>query len=133
MILPRQFLRFALIGGAGFCVDTGVLYLLHEAGLSLYIARLFSFMAAASFTWLGNRHYTFNSGREGRRSISAEWLHYVLAMGAGGLCNYAVFATLIALYSGFRQHPWMAVAAGTAVGMSLNFVLARRVLDRPSH
>ncbi len=124
----RQFLRFALIGGLGFFVDTGALYLLHEIGLNLYIARFFSFTTAASFTWLGNRYYTFESGPALKCSISKEWFRYVVAMGAGGLLNYAVFAALVALYSGFRQDPWMAVAAGTAAGMLLNFVLARRIL-----
>ena len=129
---PRQFLRFALIGGAGFFVDTGVLYLQHATGLNQYIARFFSFMTAASFTWLGNRYYTFEPGPVRRHSIPAEWLRYVVAMGAGGSLNYAVFAALVALHESFRQHPWMAVAAGTAAGMSLNFLLARRILVHPS-
>jgi putative flippase GtrA len=131
MSQQRQVFRFAVIGGAGFLVDTGVLYLLHEIGLSLYIARFFSFAAAATFTWIGNRHYTFESGPQSRWSIPGEWLRYVVAMGAGGLLNYAVFAALVALHQGFRQQPWMAVAAGTAAGMLLNFILARRILAHP--
>jgi putative flippase GtrA len=127
----RQLFRFTLIGGAGFFVDTGALYLLHEIGLNLYIARLFSFAAAATFAWIGNRHYTFGSGPHSRWGMPGEWLRYVVAMGAGGLLNYAVFAALVALHQGFRQQPWMAVAAGTAAGMLLNFIFARRIRAHP--
>ena len=131
MSQQRQMFRFAVIGGAGFFVDTGTLYLLHDIGLNLYLARFFSFATGATFTWIGNRHYTFESGPKSRWSIPGEWLRYVVAMGAGGLLNYAVFAALVALHQGFRVHPWMAIAAGTAAGLVLNFILARRILVHP--
>ena len=61
MSLPTQFLRFGLVGAVGFLVDVGVLYAMHGLGLDLYTARVVSFLAAATFTWLGNRFFTFGT------------------------------------------------------------------------
>ncbi len=128
MLLHRQFIRFAFIGGAGFLVDVAVLYLLHAAGFNLYIARLVSFTVAATATWMGNRHFTFGLRTDPRAGVCGEWLRYILAMTAGGLVNYSVYAILIYLLIWFRDQLWLAVAAGTGAGMLLNFALARRLL-----
>lgn len=133
MSLARQFSRFAVVGGAGFFVDIGVLYTGLGFGLNLYSARAVSFLAGATATWLGNRHFTFRTGPlSGRRRVRGEWLRYLLAMGAGGLLNYGVYAVLVYSSGLFRTHPWLAVVGGTAVGMLLNFALARKILYRPA-
>lgn len=136
MTLPAQFVRFALVGAAGFVVDVGVLYLGLGAGLDLYTARAVSFVAAATFTWVGNRRFTFERGSDGptvdERGAHTEWFRYVAAMAAGGAVNYGVYAAGVALVPLLRAQPWLAVAAGTACGMVLNFVLARRILHRPA-
>lgn len=131
MRLSAQFARFALVGGAGFVVDVGVLYFMRRAGLDLYSARLVSFVAAASFTWLGNRAFTFAAARGSARRLTGEWFVYLAAMTAGGLVNYGTYALLVTVSGLFRQHPWLAVAAGTGAGMMINFVSARRILHRP--
>jgi len=131
MKLSGQFLRFSLVGGAGFLVDVGVLYAMHRAGLDLYSARVVSFLAAASFTWLGNRAFTFASGRRGGGRLGGEWAVYVAAMAFGGLVNYGAYAALITWLPLFRDQPWMAVAGGTGAGLLINFVMARRILYRP--
>ena len=130
MTLSGQFSKFAIIGGAGFFVDVGVLYLLRHAGLDLYSARVFSFIAAVTFTWVGNRMFTFRSTSEPHRRLTAEWFLYLGAMTVGGLVNYGVYAFLITLLAPFRDHPWLAVAAGTDAGMLINFLFARRILYR---
>jgi putative flippase GtrA len=132
MRLTVQFLRFAIIGAAGFLVDVGVLYLLRRSGLDLYSARVFSFIAAASITWLGNRLFTFRSASGAGRGLSAEWSLYLGAMTFGGLVNYGVYALLITLLALFRDNPWLAVAGGTGAGMLINFLFARRILYRPA-
>ena len=131
MKLSRQFLRFSLVGGAGFLVDVGVLYAMRRAGLDLYSARVVSFLAAASFTWLGNRLFTFAPGRRRDARLGGEWAAYIGAMAFGGLVNYGVYAALITWLPPFRAHPWLAVAGGTGAGLLINFVMARRILYRP--
>lgn len=133
MRLTAQFSRFAVIGGAGFFVDVGVLYLFLGLGLDPYSARVISFIAAATFTWLGNRAFTFRSPATHGRRFASEWLLYVVAMAIGGLVNYGVYALLITLTALFREQPWMAVAGGTGAGMLINFLFARRILYRPAN
>ena len=57
MHVSRQFLRFCIVGTIGFVVDAGSLYLIMATtGAGPYLARLFSFMMAASATWILNRN-----------------------------------------------------------------------------
>jgi putative flippase GtrA len=130
MTLSAQFSRFAIIGAAGFFVDVGVLYLLRRYGLDLYSARVFSFIAAATFTWMGNRLFTFRTASPASRRLTTEWFLYLGAMTTGGLVNYGVYALLVTLFALFRGHPWLAVAGGTGAGMLINFLFARRILYR---
>ena len=132
MILARQFSRFSLVGATGFGIDVAVLYAALGLGLGLYAARLVSFLCAATATWLGNRRFTFRRSTEPPRSTPGEWFRYLLAMAAGGLVNYGVYAALVHQFLPFRQQPWLAVACGTGAGLALNFLLARRILYRPA-
>jgi len=126
-----QFLRFSLVGAAGFGIDVGVLYLARSQGLDLYSSRLLSFLAAATFTWLGNRYFTFRTPPSRARQLGGEWASYLGAMAFGGLVNYAVYAALVTWVPLFRAHPWLAVAGGTGAGLLINFLFARRILYRP--
>jgi len=128
MTLSKQFLSFSVIGAIGFAVDVAVLYLMRHLGLDLYSARVISFIAAASVTWLGNRVYTFKSQPGRNKNLTGEWATYLLAMTQGGLANYATYALLITYIPFFSWHIWLAVACGTGAGLLINFVLARRVL-----
>ena len=130
MKIGRQFMRFSIIGAAGFVVDVGVLYLMIGQGLDLYSARVVSFVCAATSTWLGNRYFTFASGRRRQSGLHGEWAAYIAAMIVGGLVNYGVYALLVTHLALFHQQPWLAVAAGTGAGMMINFALARRILYR---
>jgi putative flippase GtrA len=129
VILSSQFFRFCIIGALGYAVDVGVLYGLNALGLDLYSARLFSFLTAATATWLGNRQFTFSSTG---KSSKKEWLQYVSAMGLGGLANYLAYAGLISYLAIMHENPWLAVAVGTAAGLVLNFIMARKLLHTES-
>lgn len=130
MKLFGQLFRFSLVGTAGFAIDVTVLYLLSRAGLDLYSARACSFVAAATFTWIGNRILTFPSAAASRRRLTGDWSLYLGAMTLGGLLNYGTYALLITYLPVFHDHPWLAVAAGTATGLLINFTIARNVLYR---
>jgi putative flippase GtrA len=56
----QQLGLFTLVGAAGFLIDAGMLLLLANVlGVNIYVARLLSWLAAATFTWLLNRTLTF--------------------------------------------------------------------------
>ena len=125
----NQFLRFCVVGAIGFVIDAGILQAL-VTGMSAnpYSARVVSFLAAASGTWLLNRHYTFEVSK---KPTSAEWLRYVGFMIVGALVNYGAYALGIA-YSGMvRAQPWLGVAIGSVAGLGVNFTTSR-VLFRQS-
>ena len=120
-----QFLRFALVGVAGFGVDSACLYLVvHEFGGGLYAGRLVSYLSAASFTWALNRRYTFGSRRGDE--LTREWLRFLAANAAGGLINYGVYAVLVSASELVSTWPVIGVGAGSLAGLVANFLLSRR-------
>lgn len=123
MALRRQFLWFALSGTLAFVLDSAVLHLLMQAGINAYVARAISFVCAASFTWIFNRLLTFNTFEPA--PLLQQWLRWMLAMGLGGLVNYALFAGLYAGLASVRAWPVIGVAAGSVAGLFVNFVTAR--------
>ncbi len=125
-VTARKFLLFAIAGGAGFVVDTAVLYLLKGA-LGLYGARAISFVCAVATTWIINRSFAFK-GQSAELAIWREFLRYLAAMILGGAVNYAVFAAMVATIPLVAEQPVLGVAAGVVAGMFVNFLLADRLV-----
>lgn len=121
--IAGQLARFGVVGVVGFCVDAFVLYVCLWAGLGFYIGRLFSYLTAASATWVLNRAFTFAHSGTARRH--RQWAKFVILNSFGGLLNYGVYAMLILTGEPFETHPILAVAAGSISGMVLNFWLSR--------
>jgi putative flippase GtrA len=120
----QQLALFTLVGGAGFVVDAGVLLLLiHVVGLDVYVARLLSWLAAATFTWWFNRTLTF---RDRRTGMLRQWLMFLAANSGGGLINIGISAALIAA----RVTPVAAVACGALAGLMWNFLASRQFVFR---
>ena len=118
MTLPR-FLRFALVGAAGFFVDVAALYASFALGAGVYTGRVISYLCAATFTWGVNRRFTFAS--EAPPSFG-EWLRFMLANASGGLVNYGTYAALVFWGSGLLGHPALAVACGSVAGLVVNYL-----------
>ena len=120
----RQLAMFCIGGVLGFIVDAGVLQLL-VVGLAWdrYSGRLISFLAAATATWMFNRHYTFHGPR--RHTLFGEWARYVLAMSGGFACNFAAYSALVYFFNIDRQWLILAVAAGSIAGLGVNYMASR--------
>jgi putative flippase GtrA len=131
-IARSRFLRFTLVGAAGFVVNEAALWIaLHGLRLNAYAGGVFSFLVAVTFTWWGNRRLTFSErAARGARSIGAEWLSFVAANGFGFLVNYAVYATLIVAAPKPVNNPFVALAFGTVAGLLFNFILSSRIVFR---
>jgi putative flippase GtrA len=124
-----RFLRFCVAGTIGFVIDAGVLLaLVGGLGMDPYVARVLSFLAAATATWWINRRYTFESRVEATRS---EWTKYVTLMLAGAAVNYGAYAVCIAFWGLARAHLWLAVAIGSVAGLAVNYLTSSRLVFRP--
>ncbi|HKU17148.1 MAG TPA: GtrA family protein [Steroidobacteraceae bacterium] len=116
----QQLALFSLVGGAGFLVDAGTLLLLHQVfGMDVYVARLLSWLVAATSTWWMNRTLTF---RNRDAALWRQWLLFLGANSGGGLINLGVSSLLLS------QHvaPVAAVACGSIAGLLWNFLASRR-------
>lgn len=132
-MLPKDVLRqlfvFSCIGAAGFVVDAVVLaVLLKITGWGLYISRVGSFLAAATFTWAANRIFTFPTADRSQRA--AQWMKFVALNGIGGAVNLGVYAYLVTQFHTVARWPTIGVAAGSLAGLLFNFTLSRSLVFR---
>lgn len=131
-IRSSQFLRFAIVGAAGFVVDEGVLWLMHRViGLDPFSARAISIFSAMTFTWWGNRTLTFSAhAAEGAGAVVKEWLRFVAANALGALINYGTYASLVKFAPAPLNNAYLATAIGVGIGLIFNFTLSKRFVFR---
>lgn len=131
-IRGSRFLRFAIVGAAGFFVNEAALFVaLRLLYLGPYVGGVFAFLVAVTFTWLGNRVLTFReqAAKDGG-GMAAEWLKFVAANGLGFAVNYAIYATLVTFARAPLNSPYVALGCGTLAGLALNFTLSKRLVFR---
>lgn len=122
-----QLLRFSVVGAVGFCVDALVLYaLLHFVLSDPYLARIPSFLCAATATWLLNRNWTFSTASRGRGLN--QWGIYTLAMLSGAAVNYACYALVVLVLPPVVLSPLLGLVVGSLAGLTLNYTLARNLV-----
>ncbi len=125
MTPTRTFLRFSLVGGIGFLVDAGLLILLLETtGMGPFVARLFSYLGAATTTWALHRHHTF--AEADRHDPARQWMRFVSVNAVGALINYGVYSALILSFDGFRAVPVAALAVASVLALAFNYAASRR-------
>lgn len=132
-LLRHPFIRFGMVGGAGFVVDEAVLTLLHYGfGVGPYVARAISILCAMTFTWWGNRSFTFSEHAAvgSAQAMAQEWLKFVLANALGAVVNYATFTLLVSVFPAPLNNPLLATAIGVAIGLIFNFTLSKRFVFR---
>ena len=125
--LLERIKRFALVGGIGFTVDAGLTEALYAAGVGPLVARALAVVVAVATTFLLNRHLTFRSTARGL-AVAAEFGRYAATSSLSTAINYAIYAALMTSLPGLR--PVLAVAAGVAVGMVVNFLAYDRFVFR---
>jgi len=131
--LAYQFGKFGLVGVVGMLVDSAVLYaLLFGAGLETHeewgflVARIPSFLAAATATWVLNRSFTFRGAHD--EPLHRQWAKFIAANSVGGVVNYIAYAGCIAFDEPFTTHPILAVAVGSLAGMVFNFTASKKMV-----
>ena len=123
-----QFLRFGVVGTAGFLMDTAVLYAMLRLGSGPYGGRIASYLAAATLTFALNRAWTFRGAASA--PVARQWGAFVALNLVGFAANYGTYAALIAGSQTVADHPVLGVAAGSLAGMFINFAVSRRFVFR---
>jgi putative flippase GtrA len=122
-------LRFAVIGALGMPVDWIVLQLMVHWGTGPYIGRLASWFCAATFTWAGNRYFTFAGTRaRGLRASMKEWLRFLGANAVGGLVNVGLYSVLVRFAPPPFNDLTVALVLGVLLGLVFNFTLSKKVV-----
>jgi putative flippase GtrA len=127
LMLMAQFLRFGVVGGVGFIVDTATVYGLRHA-LGLYGAGMVAYITAASSNWLLNRLWTFRGVGSG--AAHRQWAMFMVTNLVGFVLNRGTYAVLVTFVAAAAEQPVIATAAGAVAGMFVNFSLSRRLVFR---
>jgi putative flippase GtrA len=128
--LSNQFLKFGTVGALGFIVDAGFLQLgMHALRLSPIHAALFAYPFAVTFTWIGNRYLTFRQAS--RQPALKQWAAFAVACTFGLAFNRGTFILLVMTVPFIHYHPSIALLAGAATGMLVNFLIARTMVFKP--
>lgn len=126
----KQFQRFLAVGALGFIVDFSVLYVAVNAlGFGALAGRIVSFLVAATITWKANRHFTFASTDAVVPGAAArQWLRYLSTTAIGGAINIGVYQAWLAMTNHSNVNLFLAVVAGSAVALLVNFTLSKYVV-----
>lgn len=130
-----QFVQFTAVGGVGLFVDMGALWVaLQILALDAYAGRVFSYLVAATFTWVCNRAITFKSARPG--GLLGQWARYLMANAFGAVVNFAIYALVVRNFRAWFPSlepsliPYVGVALGSAAGLIVNFTASKRFVFR---
>lgn len=127
-----KLIRFGAIGGAGFFVNEAALFVAVKLfALNDHSAWLFGFAVAVTFTWWGNRTFTFHEHKShGHIGMIGEWARFVATNSLGALANYAVYAVLVEFAPYPVKIPYVALFFGVLVGLAFNFTLSKKLVFR---
>ena len=128
--LDPEFVRFVVVGGLGFVMDTGLLQVFLRLGLGYYTGRIPSFLIACAVTWVINRVWTFKTGRQTGKARSAALYLGVQCVGWGA--NLVVYGLCLFLFPGLKQWPliMLPLALGAGSGMVVNFLGSKHLAFR---
>ena len=126
--LIAQMLRFGAVGGVGFVVDGGLLWLLIGLEFNPYLARALSFPLAVVVTWALNRNWTFRTTRDA--SKKGQFRRYFGVQIIGSLTNYLIYSAVIGFFGTASHTIFLGFALGSFFGSLLNFLGARHVAFR---
>ncbi|GAA0577750.1 GtrA family protein [Rhizomicrobium electricum] len=137
-LLASKLVRFGAVGGAGMFVNLAALAVAKEVlGLHDLLAWFFGFFVSVTFTWWGNRTFTFHEHKSsGHVGILAEWFRFFLTNSFGAGANVSVYALLLwwapwplaLLRADLRAYP--ALCVGVLVGLVFNYTLSKKLVFR---
>lgn len=122
MTVLSQLMRYSVVGGCGFAVEALLIGVLQYGfGWTALPCRAVSFPAAVLVTWWLNHRFTFAS-----RGGWSELARYFATQATGLLTNLAAYTAVILLFRELDRHALVPLVIGSALGLAVNFVLAKR-------
>lgn len=117
--LPR-WLRFAMVGGLGFTIDSSILALgVHVYGIDPFSGRAISFSCAIVITWLLNRWFTFRLGIFNLNG--QEFVRYLVSGLLGLGINIGIYLKLISEVPLTLRYPVLALVLSSASAAMFNY------------
>lgn len=124
-----EFFQFGIVGVFGFVVDLGFFHIaLDMLGLGHYGSAVFSFPFAATFTWLGNRVFTFRKRNAGH--AGTQWMRFLAVCAGGFALNRGTFSLMVMSLPLVYRYPVLGLLGGTLAGMVFNFFFAKKLVFR---
>lgn len=118
--------RFGLVGGLGFVIDAGLLFIFTSLlGLGPFLWRVVSFLVASVVTWWLHRHYTF---QRACATPVRQWGRFVVFNGAGAGLNFAIYSLLLIYGEAPLDKPMVAVTISSALAFVYNFTVSKYVV-----
>ncbi len=125
------FIRFGLVGTAGFLVHATVLHLMVDfVGLNAYAGWLCGFAVAVTTTLVLNRAFTFR--QPSHHGPLRQAVIYVFVQSAGAATNFGAYAATLALFPVLREALVIPLAVGSIAGLCLTFVGSKYLAFRPA-
>jgi putative flippase GtrA len=129
-LLRHSFVRFGIIGACGYIVGATILALTTgPMRLDFAAGNALAIFIAMSFTWQGNRHFTFPDRRaRGFSGALQEGLKFAGANSIGALANYLAALALVRYAAFPLGNKFVAQAVGVLVGLIFNFTLSKTLV-----
>jgi len=122
----HQFAKFLIVGGIAFFIDASLLQsLVSVAEVSPFVARIFSFSGAVTFTWWMNRRYTFKSERS---ASLREFMQYITTQSLGLGINVGIYSLCLLSIDITATYPVIALVPATGVALIFNFVSMKKIV-----
>lgn len=126
-MLRHEFVRFCIVGAAGFAVDAGLTLLFTSLGLlSPLPARVLAFLAAAATTWLLHHHFTFKVAQAARG-----WPVYLALTTLIAGVNVGIYLLWLRWWGESPLHILLGICWGAAVALVMNYSVSKHVVFKP--
>lgn len=124
-----QFVKFGIVGFAGFILDNATVYLgIYGFGLSRIAAGFLFFPVVVTFTWAGNRLFTFREAK--REKMGRQLVKFAVVCAIGLVFNRGTYSLLVSTVPLAYDYPILGLLAGTAAGMFFNFFVSKKLVFR---
>ena len=108
-----------------------MLQLCVHLGTGPYFGRVIAWLCAASFTWLGNRYFTFvDSCAHSFTGTIQEWGRFLAANAVGGLVNVGLYSVMLRTALPPFNDINIAFVSGVLLGLIFNFILSKKMVFR---